>query len=400
MTKDRMSSVIPGGEPNGKEGRPLYTVVRDRVHASIDAGRYGPGERLPSTKALSQELEVSLVTVHRAMQELVGSGVLRRGQGRGTFVHEGYGREGRQGLACRVGLVFHAESSVADAYHGQIFEGVRRRAHEIGMDLVLLRFGEDWRNECQGYIYVNPFDEQLAKPPRGGRRAMPPIMVVGATFPDHRVHSVDTDNVALARRAVEHLASLGHRRVAFVGAQGQVSNDRDRVRGFLEACAVAGLPVDPAHVLRNAGWRLDDAGRAALERVLTGDRPPTALFAAGYHFALDAYTTAQAAGLSIPSDLSVIGVDDPPSASHLSPPLTTFRQPLVEIGRLAADGLVRVISGERGAAPLQVAVSAEFVERASCGPVPAGAGASQRTGATAARPQGKRLCIGTTETAV
>src|SRR4051794_13909457 len=71
-------------------GRPLYLTARDAVREAVDAGIYCPGEQMPSTKELSEQLEVSLVTAHRALQELVGNGVLQRSQGRGTFVHHKY----------------------------------------------------------------------------------------------------------------------------------------------------------------------------------------------------------------------------------------------------------------------------------------------------------------------
>ncbi len=353
-----------------RPGLPLYTAVRDRVMAAIESGRFQPGQQLPSTKALSKEMSVSLVTVHRAMQELVNNGVLRRGQGRGTYVHEDFGRHKRRGLGQRFGLVFHAESSLADAYHGQIFEGVRQAANEDGVDLVLLRFGEDWRNECHGYLYVNPFQEQLAKPPRMNRKpgedSRTPIMVVGASFSVPGVSSVDTDNAGLARDAVNHLHSLGHRRLAYVGAQGKVSNDRDRHLGFVHRCEELDVELPSEAIVRSPGWRLDADGAAQLDRLLARADRPTAIFAAGYYFALDVYSAAARAGLNIPGDLSILGVDDPPSAAHLSPPLTTFRQPLIELGRLAADGLLDLIKD--GGAHRRITLSAQLIDRDSCAP--------------------------------
>ncbi|MEL7474202.1 MAG: GntR family transcriptional regulator, partial [Planctomycetota bacterium] len=66
-----------------QDGQPLYVTVQETVRAAINKGVFPPGGRLPSTKAMSAQLGVSLVTVHRALQELVAGGVLRRGQGRG-----------------------------------------------------------------------------------------------------------------------------------------------------------------------------------------------------------------------------------------------------------------------------------------------------------------------------
>ncbi|MBS0198617.1 MAG: GntR family transcriptional regulator [Planctomycetes bacterium] len=357
-------------------GRPLYAVVKDAIRAAIDAGRFQPGDQLPSTKTLSDQMSVSLVTAHRALQELVASGVLRRGQGKGTFVHEEYGQTVRRGLGQRFGLVFHAESSLADAYNGQIFEGVRREANELGIDLVLLRYGEDWRNECHGYLYVNPYEDQLSKPARAGKRgptgdeSKAPVMVVGATFNTPGVQCVDTDNVGLAKTAVRYLLELGHREIAFIGGAGKVSNDRDRLAGFLEACAEAGISTPVNRIFRNSGWRLDESQRVSLEAELGSANRPTAVFAAGYHFALDTFSAAASVGLRVPQDLSIIGVDDPPSASFLNPPLTTFRQMLIEMGRAAARKLLDSIDGPKSGVRSVETFPAEFVERLSCAAAP------------------------------
>ncbi|MBX3410791.1 MAG: GntR family transcriptional regulator [Phycisphaeraceae bacterium] len=367
-------------------GRPLYAVVKDALRSAIDAGHFAPGERLPSTKVLSDQMAVSLVTAHRALQELVTSGVLRRGQGKGTYVHEEYGRRQRPGLGYRFGLVFHAESSLADAYNGQIFEGVRREASDLGADLILLRYGEDWRNECHGYLFVNPYRDQLAKPPGGGKRGpgasdAPPIMVVGATFNMPGITCVDTDNLGLAAAAVNYFVELGHREIAFIGGGGVVSNDRDRLAGFLAASEAAGIKMRPDRIFRNSGWRLDEAQRASLEAVLAGPDRPTAVFAAGYHFALDTYGAGLNVGLSLPGDLSIVGVDDPPSASFLNPALTTFRQKLIEMGRAAVRGLLDRIERPDSPHPAVVSFSPEFVERLSCSAIGAGNKRSRQLGA-------------------
>src|SRR3954469_8395346 len=112
-------------------GRPLYITARDAVREAIDQGVFTPGEQMPSTKELSEQLAVSLVTAHRALQELVNSGVLQRSQGKGTFVHQAY-LDGRRTVSdCRIGLVINADASLADIYHGQVLEGVRQAAHSL-----------------------------------------------------------------------------------------------------------------------------------------------------------------------------------------------------------------------------------------------------------------------------
>lgn len=358
---------------DAEPGTPLYHTVQKVVRSAIDSGTFGPGDQLPSTKELAQQLSVSLVTVHRALQELVASGVLRRGQGRGTFVHEDYRDRAETSAGLRFGLVFHRESSLADYFHGQVLEGVRQGADELGVDLVLLRFGEDWRNECQGYLYVNPYRDQLTRSPRFGAKrgaktqsssTTQPIMVVGANFDLEGVSSVDTDNRDVARQAVHHLVELGHTRIGYVGGSGDVSNDVDRRRGFAETLASHGLREHPAMVITNPGWQLDAMRRRHLTELLKSPMRPTAIFAAGYYYALDVYAAATEAGVRIPDDLSVISVDDPPSAVHLSPALTTLRQPLTELGRLAAVGLFDQVGGSHPAVR-RTTLLAELVVRKS-----------------------------------
>lgn len=363
-------------------GRPLYVTVRESIREAVERGRYGPGERLPSTKALSEQMSVSLVTVHRALQDLVSAGVLLRGQGRGTFVHEDFAERTRRMADFRFGLVYHPGGSLADSYHGLILEGVRSRAAELGIDLVILRFGEDWRNECDGYLYVNPTEDQVDGDPRfGGRSAMAghsaksqPFVVIGAHFDRPGLSSIDADNVEIGRRAAEYLAGLGHKRVGFVGGSGEISNNSDRWNGFAQAAERLELSIDRTHVLRASGWRLERREQDALVDMLQESNRPTAIFSAGYYYALGMYGAASQAGLTIPGDLSVVGVDDPPSAGLLSPPLTTFRQPLIEMGGAGVDRLAELVRSKnknRGSDPMKnkesrrTILPAALLERAS-----------------------------------
>ena len=328
-----------------KPGKPLYAAVRDSLLVTIETGLFRPGEQMPSTKELSHQLKVSLVTAHRALQELVAAGVLQRSQGRGTFVHEKFLERRHTMTKHRLGLVLHGEASIADYYHGQVLDGIRAEADALRFDLVLLRFGEDTRNECDGFLYVNPLPEEvkvLIETHTTRRHSV----IIGATL-DKNVSvlaSVDVDNVDLSRRAVEHLLALRHRRLMFVGEDALLSNSRDRIAGFKKAVEAAGLVVPERHVLMSSSWRLSDSERSRLVQLLTEPNRPTAIFAAGYYFALDCYAAAREAGLSVPGQLSIIGVDDPPSAQYLSPALTTMSQPLIEVGQTAARHVVNQVN--------------------------------------------------------
>ncbi|MEM6561112.1 MAG: GntR family transcriptional regulator [Planctomycetota bacterium] len=343
-------------------GVPLYAAARDAILAAIDDGRYELGGRIPSTAELSRQLDVSLVTGHRALQELVAAGVLRRSQGRGTFVDQRY-REKIGNLAqTRIGLVFHGEASLADHYHGHLLEGVRQASHKLNVDVMLLRYGEDVRNECAGFLYVNLLPGDLQSGAGRANRSKPTV-VVGADTDEPDVACVDTDNHDLAARAVQHFVELGHERIGFVGDKAGASNSRHRWEGFAAAVEDAGLELDRRDVIASSGWRLAPRGIAELTARLAAPDRPTAVFACGYYFALDVYNAAQAAGLDVPTDLSVIGVDDPPSAEFLSPSLTTFRQPLTKLGYASVELLVGRINGQTD--PVRRTLRAELMVRNS-----------------------------------
>lgn len=358
---------------SSEPGRLTYHTVRDAVRASVDGGQYVSGQQLPATKAIAEQLGVSLVTVHRALQELVAAGVLRRGQGRGTFVHEAYSERSRSSEGFRFGLVFHAECSLSDSYHSRLLEGVRRGAKECGADLVLLQFGEDWRNECHGFLYVNPFAEQLDRSPRvlakrptaESSLRQPPIVVVGANWQRPNVWCVDTDNLDLARQAVGHLMDLGHRRIGYVGGGDETSNSMDRLRGFRAAAATVGLEIDPAQVLRASGWKLDEQDNVRVRRMLVASDRPTAIFAGGFSLGMGIYAAARQVGLRIPEDLSVVGLDDVRTASYTVPPLTAMRQPLLEMGRQASLTLLSLIKDRSIEVPARRLLTAELIPRAS-----------------------------------
>src|SRR5437762_7552312 len=203
-------------------GKPLYLAAKDRIREAIDAGAFTPGEQMPSTKDLSEQLEISLVTAHRALQELVNAGVLQRSQGKGTFVHQAY-LEGRRTISeSRVGLVIQPAASLADVYHAQVVEGIRQAAHSMHVDLLLLRFDEDIRKECNGFLYVDPLPAELEALTSGSKRRAP-VVVIGARSDSPNVSSIDVDHAQLARQAVAHLAGHGHTQIGYVGGPDDVT---------------------------------------------------------------------------------------------------------------------------------------------------------------------------------
>ncbi|GAB3989668.1 LacI family DNA-binding transcriptional regulator [Actinoallomurus acanthiterrae] len=179
--------------------------------------------------------------------------------------------------------------------------------------------------------------------------------------------SVGTTDWAGGRAATEHLISLGHRRIAVIGGPPDMLCTQARIDGYRTALERAGIEVD-RRLIRYGGFQHEGAFRATRD-LLTLEDPPTAVFAGNDEQAMGAYEAARQADLRVPDDLSVVGFDDLPLCQWLSPPLTTVRQPLEEMGRTAARSIFQQLDGEPLVSP-RVELATELRVRLSTAPPP------------------------------
>ena len=163
-------------------------------------------------------------------------------------------------------------------------------------------------------------------------------------LPSVHAPSVDVDNRAGARTAVEHLLGLGHRRIGCItNAPLAYTAAADRLAGYRDALATAGIDADPALVVEGS---FDAAsGHAAATRLLDRAADVTALFVASDIVAFGAMRAIREAGRRVPADMSVVGFDDIPLAQHFDPPLTTIRIPARALGAAAGRALVERLAG-------------------------------------------------------
>ncbi|HLV99964.1 MAG TPA: LacI family DNA-binding transcriptional regulator [Ktedonobacterales bacterium] len=167
--------------------------------------------------------------------------------------------------------------------------------------------------------------------------------------------------------ATEYLIGLGHRRIGIITLPLSRRTARARLAGYREALESAHIPVDPALIIE--GSDLLGAGYQETCALLDLPNPPTAIFAGNDAQAAGVYRALYDRQIAIPSMVSVIGFDDVLYASQMPPPLTTIRQPLLEIGRMAATLLLRMIEGE-SIGITQVELSTSLIVRESCAPPP------------------------------
>ncbi len=187
---------------------------------------------------------------------------------------------------------------------------------------------------------------------------------------DRTVRGIDADvvlgdNAEGARRLVEHLVSLGHRRIGMVVESDDVSTARDRLRGYRAALEEAGLPYDADLV---ADATVDPSGGVTgMRNLLALERRPTAVFTVNNLVALGAIEAVRAEGLEVPDDLALVCFDDIEYASRLYPFLTVMEQPAETFGTLGTQLLLERVEGRAPERTRVVVLPAEFVVRRSCG---------------------------------
>jgi DNA-binding LacI/PurR family transcriptional regulator len=199
------------------------------------------------------------------------------------------------------------------------------------------------------------------------RRGIPFVVVDhrGELGPD--VPSVGATNWAGGRMAVEYLLSLGHRRIAIITGPASLRCSLDRIAGYRAALEAAGIPIDP-ELIRPGDFRLH-SGYTQTSALLALSNPPTAIFAGNDLQAMGAYKALYLRNMFVPERMSVIGFDDISLTTIVSPSLTSVRQPLFDMGRVATTMLLRLIAGEPLDSP-RVELATTLITRESCASPP------------------------------
>ena len=190
-----------------------------------------------------------------------------------------------------------------------------------------------------------------------------PYVVIDHQGFDSYSSTVVATNFRGAREATEYLLRLGHRRIGFIAGNTQTSSAFERLEGYRAALAAFDVTFDPEMV--EVGNFVQPTGSTAAHKLLDHPNPPTAFFATNDLTAFGAMEAIRSRGFSIPDDFSVVGFDDVPRASYVYPPLTTVRQPLVEMGRTAVRLLMKHI--EAPERPVErIVLDTELIVRATC----------------------------------
>ncbi len=377
------------GGPGTTKTQPLYQRIQRAMQERIDRGDWAAGQTLPSRVQLCEQFGTTRVTLDKAIHQLVRDGLLRSVRGSGTFI-AGAGCAAPRSTAARtlrIGVLMGqaapsalmGQAGADNFYFGPLFQGVRDAVAGKTVEMVYGHYDQsDYRafqqtNSLDGVLLITPLLEELPAL-HALAAARVPFVAVGMSShapADAALPFVDTDNRQGGGDAVQHLLDLGHRRIAIVNLATSQANHHDRLEGYRRALAASGVPVDLGDLLLypiHESDRIEARVQAWLSQIQAAGSLPTAIFACDYAMAVSTVRVLRRHGLRVPEDVSVVGFDDPYSAEHLTPALTTVRQPVYQVGRRSAQRLLDSLrAGEmpHGAEILPT----QLIVRESTGPI-------------------------------
>jgi LacI family transcriptional regulator len=199
-----------------------------------------------------------------------------------------------------------------------------------------------------------------------------PTVLVNRNIGSRRLPYVGGDERTGVQLAVEHLARLGHRRMVHLGGPQDTSTGRERASAFRQAVDGLGLPTSKGMV-RVCSSYTEAAGADATRRLLKSGQDVTAILCGNDLIAMGALSVLSEAGISCPDQISVIGFNNMAMVDRLTPPLTTVRLPLHQIGELSARLLLAEIAGgPQNAGATQTLLGVQLAVRGTTAPPPAG----------------------------
>lgn len=327
-----------------------------------DVARLSGVSPMTVSRVINQSQRVSPVTRSRVEQAISELGYVPSRLARGLS---------RQ----KTGTIALIVPDVANPFFTLIVRGAEDVARRAGYRVLLCDTRSDLTLEAEvieemiahrveGIVIAPVSDASRGQLKRLARFGVP-FVLIDRTIPGVECDVVLGDSAAGARRLVEHLIALGHRRIGMIVEDENVSTARERRAGYAEALEGAGIPLDSALVSRATAD--PHGGLGGMQTLLRLAERPTAVFTVNNLVALGAIEAVRAAGLEVPDDVALVCYDDIEYASRLYPFLTVMLQPAETFGSLGTQLLLERIEGRRVNGGRKVVLPAEFVVRESCG---------------------------------
>jgi len=315
---------------------------------------------------IAQLAGVSIGTVSRALNNKPGVSKATRMAilelvGKTGYIPDAGARRLAQGRKQLIGVAPFSENTVRSPYYSYMLDAIQERVYLRGYVARVLEpnLDDPALQGCAGFIVpgIHLDDSRI----RLLKKRNVPLAVEGRV--EGSVACVWLDNLEGISLAVDHLIRLGHRQIMHLTGSPTGQTALDRVEGYRRAMQNAAIEPDPRLMLD--GNFTDLGAYRAVRQALQNKLEFSAIVAASDEMAMGAILALQDAGLRVPHDVSVTGFDDLPFAQYFTPPITTIRQPIREIGHTVAELLLEQLEGQP---PRKVLMQTHLVVRGSSGP--------------------------------
>ncbi len=246
-----------------------------------------------------------------------------------------------------VGLIM---PDIAYPFAIEVMKGVNRAIAESEFDLLVYTTGDVRKSGRASHEqkYVSLLSNSITDgviivaPVTGAFSTDAPIVSIDPLMSDPNYPSVHATNYQGATDAMNYLLGLGHTRIGFISGRAELESSNRRLKGYRDAIEKAGLSIDEKLIA--SGDYTTETGAKCARELLSGDNPPSAIFASNDQAAMGVFQVAQEMGIRIPQDLSVVGFDNIMESKYMR--LTTVDQFISEMGFVATQMLIKLINGE------------------------------------------------------
>jgi GntR family transcriptional regulator of arabinose operon len=338
--------------------KPKYQVIIDDLKSYILSGTYKSGERIPSELALQEDYNVSRQTVRKAILELSNEGFLRSEKGSGTYVSNQYrSKAGGKTTNKTIGVI---TTYISDYIFPSIIRGIESRLNEDNYSLLLASTNNDISQEKKALEMMLSYgvDGLIIEPTRSNvynpniayylsfKEQEVPLTMINAYYEELEVPFFCLDDVQSSYLATRELIAKGHTQIGIIAKMDDLQG-KFRMKGFIKALGEAKLRFQQEHVLSFDTATKPDLS-TNLEGYLNDNRDDlTALVCYNDEVGLEVVHVCRKLGISIPDELSIIGQDNSYIAKNANIKLTTLTHPQEQMGRDAADWIIKNLQGKK-----------------------------------------------------
>lgn len=356
---------------------PLYQQVVDHIKQKIRKGTLKPGDRIGSHSDLVREYKVSLITVRKALSELINEKVLYSRMGKGTYVAD-RPRSLDFSEHVNIGLVLR---DLNNPFFSRLVEAIEKHATRLGANLLVSTSSNSVEKEnrqirqyldigISGMILTSITSRSHVSPLVRKLHADNFPYVVVAYTDDEDINYVGADHEYGAFIATEHLIKTGYERIGYINSEKGYHLGEVRKVGYIRALQLHGNPYREEYHFRLRGrgnWLDYESGYEIGEQVAQMSVPPDAIFAYNDLAALGFQRAVLDKGMKVPDDIALIGFDNIRRGVVCPVPLTTVDQRTEEIASKAIDMLMARINSENP--PNRIILKPKLIIRESCGAV-------------------------------